>query len=73
MRLIRWLKSIRIIKQEDKSEGWIKQEDKSEGWIKIENRSDGPQSWTEYTDHDGFVYIIYDVRINPGFSDSKIK
>ena len=63
MRLIRWLKSIRIIKPEDKSEGWIK----------IENRSDGPQSWTEYTDHDGFVYIIYDMRIYPGFSDSKMK
>jgi hypothetical protein len=38
------------------------------GWAKVEDKSDGPSSWTEYTDHDGYVYIMYDMMINPGFS-----
>jgi len=38
------------------------------GWTKIENKSNGPLSWTEYTDHDGFVFKIYNSIMNPGFS-----
>lgn len=38
------------------------------GWAKIENKSNGPLSWTEYTDEKGFVYTIYNMMIQPGFS-----
>lgn len=43
------------------------------GWAKIEDKSDGPLSWTEYTDHDGHVYTIYDMMIEPGFSEAETK
>ena len=34
-------------------------------WAKIEDKSDGPLSWTEYTDHNGYVYTIYDMMTAP--------
>jgi hypothetical protein len=40
-------------------------ESKKKGWAKIEDKSDGPLSWTEYTDHDGYVYTMYDMMTNP--------
>lgn len=43
-------------------------ESKKKGWAKIEDKSSGPDSWTEYTDHDGFVFTIFNMRMNPGFS-----
>lgn len=43
---------------------------KRRGWAKIEEKSDGPLSWTEYIDHDGFVFTVYNVRqpcVSAGF------
>jgi hypothetical protein len=42
-------------------------------WAKVEDKSDGPLSWTEYTDHNGYVYTIFDMMIEPGFSEAKMK
>jgi len=38
---------------------------RKKGWAKIEDKSDGPLSWTEYTDHNGYVYTIYDMMTAP--------
>jgi ABC-type lipoprotein release transport system permease subunit len=46
---------------------------RKKGWAKIEDKSDGPLSWTEYTDHNGYVYIIYDMMIAPGFAGAYMK
>ena len=42
-------------------------------WLKIESKYDGPLSWTEYTDFDGKVYIIYDLISEPGFENAILK
>ena len=34
-------------------------------WVKVEDKSDGPASWTEYTNHDGDMYKIYDMIPEP--------
>lgn len=39
------------------------------GWKKIVKIDGG----TEYHDYDGKVYTIYDMKLNPGFKDAKIK
>lgn len=36
-----------------------------ESWKKIEDGDEGPWSWTDYHDHDGNVYRIYNLMINP--------
>ena len=42
------------------------------GWKKVEDKSDGPYSWTEYTDYDGFIFKIFNIMMDPGFSDAKL-
>jgi len=37
-------------------------------WLKIEDKSNGVLSWTEYTDHNGYIFIIYDMMMSPGFT-----
>jgi len=46
--------------------------DKKSKWAKIEDKRNGEVSWTEYTDHDGFVYIIYDLMSCPAFEGAII-
>jgi len=41
-------------------------------WFKIEDKSERSLSWTEYTDHRGKVYIIYNL-VQPGFSEAKLE
>jgi len=43
---------------------------KKKGWAKVEDKSKGPLSWTEYTDHNGFVFTIYDMMIYPATPDA---
>ena len=42
-------------------------------WLKIENKSEMDWSWTEYTDYEGRVYIIYNLIQEPGFFDAKLE
>tara|TARA_X000000368_G_scaffold393151_1_gene358617 strand:- start:507 stop:653 length:147 start_codon:yes stop_codon:yes gene_type:complete len=41
-------------------------------WDKIKDKSDGSLSCTEYTDHDGNVYKIYDMKIYPSTPNAYI-
>ena len=41
-------------------------------WTKKEDKYDGPWSWTEYTDHDGNVYKIYDMMTMPATPNAYI-
>jgi hypothetical protein len=42
------------------------------GWKSIRNGQDGLSSYTEYEDHNGFKFKIYDLRSNPGFSGTTL-
>ena len=42
-------------------------------WVKVEDKSNGPLSWTEYTDHNGMVFTIYNMMIEPGFKGAIMK
>lgn len=42
-------------------------------WAKIEDGQDALSTYTEYTDHDGTVYKLYDLRMMPGFKEAIIK
>ena len=46
---------------------------RKKGWAKIEDKSDGPLSWTEYTDHNGYVYTIYDIMTAPATPGAYMK
>ena len=64
--------------------GWVKKLQKllknlfpkkkiqNSGWAKIEEKSYGSISWTEYTDHNGYIFMIYDMMAYPGFKDAKM-
>jgi hypothetical protein len=41
-------------------------------WINIKDKSDESVSWTEYTDYDGNLYKIYDMRIYPSTPNAYI-
>jgi len=38
------------------------------GWKKVVEFDGG----TEYHDHDGMVYTMYDMKMNPGFKNAKL-
>ena len=46
---------------------------KIKSWSKIEDKYSGEWSWTEYTDHRGKVYIIYNLIPEPGFQGTKLE
>lgn len=41
-------------------------------WAKIEEKSSGAWSWTEYTDHNGRISIIYNLMAEPGFENTHL-
>lgn len=43
------------------------------GWKRVEDKSNGPVSWTEYTDHDGMVYAIYNMMMCPATPGAYMK
>ena len=46
---------------------------KKSKWLKIEHKNNGPWSWTEYTDYNGKVYTIYNLMLDPGFSNAYLQ
>ncbi len=52
------------------NKGYIR--NKKKNWARIAHIESKGQSWTEYYDHDGSVYTIYDMMPEPGFKGAKI-
>jgi len=48
------------------------EKEKKKGWNKVVEHSNGPLSWTCYHDYNGYVYTIYDMMIQPGFTCSHL-